>query len=249
MCESIIDVHRSGATPNSRQPLADGIGLVRFVQVPIQRVDFPIEIGDMLAHPCEHRLRHLRNTGIGDDGGQERLDVRLPLRRDDAEFRGMPPERIDRLRPLADQHLPMPQDDRRRLLIHRLHRHRAHRRTRGRLADRFGIVAVVLAPFDERLHVLGWDQRHPMAHAGEHPAPVVRAGAGFEGHLRRRQLAEKPFDLRPPQLAAQRRSIPLIDAMERENMLGRVDRNALDFHRAAFPRGWWHDLILAHPMP
>jgi hypothetical protein len=77
-----------------------------------------------------------------------------------------------------------------------------------------------------------------MAHAGEHAAPMVRAGAGFQNNFRCRLLAEKSFDLRAPQLAAQNRPLPFINAMKREDMFGRVDRNALDFHRAALPRGW-----------
>jgi hypothetical protein len=37
--------------------------------------------------------------------------------------------------------------------------------------------------------------------------------------------------------------------MDRKNMFGRVDRNALKFHWAALSLGWLFDPIVAHSMP
>jgi hypothetical protein len=75
---------------------------------------------------------------------------------------------------------------------------------------------------------------------------MVRAGAGFENHLRRRQFDKKRLDLSTPDLTTQHRPLLLIDPVDRKNMLRRIDRNALKFHRAALSLGWSFDPILAH---
>ena len=84
-----------------------------------------------------------------------------------------------------------------------------------------------------------------MAHRTEPAAPVMRAGTGFQRHFGRLQLGEERLDLRPPEITTQHRPFHLIDPVDREDMLGRVDRNPLVCHRAALSLGWfttlsWH---------
>ena len=70
---------------------------------------------------------------------------------------------VDRLGALAHQHLAVFEDDAVGLLVDGLDHNRAHGGTRGGLADRLGIVAVILGPLDEGLDVLRRDQTHIMA--------------------------------------------------------------------------------------
>src|SRR5277367_1200687 len=88
-----------------------------------------------------------------------------------------------------------------------------------------------------------------MAHAAQHPSPMMRTGASFENHLRWRQFGEERFDLSAPDLATQHRALLLIDPVDRKNMFGRVDRNTFKFHWAALSLGSLFDPILAHSMP
>ena len=116
------------------------------------------------------------------------------------------------------------------------------------VADGLGLgVGIVEGLLDEarRLRELGHLEAHHRRlrfltrypQPGEQAPPMMRARASFKSNLRRRQLGEKPFELRSPQFAAQDRPLPFIDTIKREDMLGRVDRDALEFHRTALPSG------------
>ncbi len=71
----------------------------------------------------------------------------------------------------------------------------------GRDAASLIASASLLIPFDKRLHVLRRDQPHPVAHALQSAAPMVRPHASLKNHLGRRQFAEERFDLSAPDLA------------------------------------------------
>ena len=138
---------------------------------------------------------------------------------------------VDRLRPLPDQHLTVLYHNRRSLLVDRLHRHGPHVRPRGRLTDRFRVVAIVLAALDEGLHVLRRDQLDPVTHGAKCLTPMMAPRIGFQSNLRRWQPGEKGLNLSTSQLPPQNDTIMHIHAVYRENMLRRVNRYAFKFHR------------------
>ena len=132
---------------------------------------------------------------------------------------------IDQLRPLTDQQFARREQHRARLLPDRLHRHAADRGLRCRHADRFGIIAIVLAPPDERFDVLWWDQPHPVAERLQRTSPVMRAAASFQNHLQWRQPLEKPEKILPPQVPPQYHVPGCIHPVQSEHRFGRIDGN------------------------
>src|SRR4051812_37491950 len=69
-----------------------------------------------------------------------------------------------------------------------------------------------------------------MSERHEPACPMMRAATGLQHNLGRLELAEEGFDLAPSELAAQHRAVLLVDTVQREHVLGRVDRNALKLH-------------------
>ncbi len=69
-----------------------------------------------------------------------------------------------------------------------------------------------------------------MAELAQQARPMMRATTSFQNHLRGVLLGEKGLHLEALQLASQHGTFLLIDPMKRENVLGRVDRDALKFH-------------------
>src|SRR4051812_23209453 len=72
-----------------------------------------------------------------------------------------------------------------------------------------------------------------MSERHEPACPMMRAATGLQHNLGRLELAEEGFDLAPSELAAQHRAVLLVDTVQREHVLGRVDRNALKLHEDA----------------
>src|SRR5208337_6585 len=126
--------------------------------------------------------------------------------------------------------------------------HEAHAGTAGGLADHLGVVAVVLGALDEGLDVLRWDQVHGVAKGGQHSSPVMRTGARFQGDLGRGQLLEEGDHLRAAKIGSQHRMARLVDAMQREHSLGRVDANATNLGHGRL-RSWWLTTQFWHSMP
>ena len=179
----------------------------------VQGFDLRVEIRDMLPHLGEHALSHRRDGGITFQSRKQRRDIATAFGHDDAKFRRMSTQAVDGLRPLPNQHLPVLHDDRRRLRVHRLHRHCAHARAGCSLADRLRVIAIILAALDERLHILRRDQLYPMAQGAQHPAPVMGAGTSFQSNLDRGQFGKEGFNLPAPELASKGDAVLVIDAM------------------------------------
>jgi hypothetical protein len=76
--------------------------------------------------------------------------------------------------PLSSSRLPSSHGS---LLVSPLDRHKAHRRTLNRLADRFRIGGIVLIALDVRLHILRRHQSHLVPKRAQLPRPVVRRRA------------------------------------------------------------------------
>ena len=163
------------------------------------------------------------------------------LGRDHAELRGMATHRVDQLRMLLHQQLAHRQDHRRRLLLSRLHRNEVDARPRCRLTHRLGVGAVVLVAFDKGLHILRRDQPHPVSQCHQNAAPVMRAATCLQNHIRRGQLGEEPLKLLATQLPAQHHLSPIAHAMQREHMLGRINRYQLKLRHGRPPMLAFHD--------
>ena len=143
-----------------------------------------------------------------------------------AELGRVSAQRVDELRALAHQQLAHRQQHRLRLLVRRLDRDLAHLRPRRGFADRLGIVAIVLAALDEGFDVLRRDQPHRVAEPGQHTSPMMRATAGLQHHLHRWTAREEWHHVVAAQISSQHRPPVGIRAMQGEDGLGRVDRNA-----------------------
>ena len=109
---------------------------------------------------------------------------------------------------------------RRRLLLCRLDRHKSHRRALNRLANRFGIGRIVLVALDVRLHVLRRHQPHLMAQRAELARPVMRRCTRFQTDHTAWNAAEERQHLPAPQSLAQNRRTLCINAVNLKNMLG-----------------------------
>lgn len=189
--------------------------------------DLGIELADLCLQMGEDFGQHLqRRNGIGwpsavrvvDDGDQS-CSVGGALRYDLGELPKVAPERIDRLRPLADQQLADPEHHRGPLGLFTLHWNEAHRRAIGRFADRFSIGSVVLLALHERLDVCGRDEANLVAQLADLAAPEVCAAAGFHRHQARRQLAEERPHLIPSQLLAQGTKPRRVSAIHMKHIL------------------------------
>jgi hypothetical protein len=134
------------------------------------------------------------------------------------------------------------EDDAVGLLVDGLDHDRAHAGTRRGLADCLGIVAVILGPLDERLDVLRRDQANAMAQSAEQAPRMMGATASLQYHLCCILFAKEGFHLAAPELAPQYRAFLLIDAMKREHVLGRINRDALILKLPRF-RGVLWDLV------
>ena len=62
-----------------------------------------------------------------------------------------------------------------------------------------------------------------MTEDGQFTCPMMGTTAGFHGHLNRRELFEEADHLRTAKIDPQRRLVSLVDAVQRENRLRRVD--------------------------
>src|SRR6185312_2096081 len=99
-------------------------------------------------------------------------------------------------------------------------------RTPRRFADGFGVVTVVLAAFDIGFDVMGRDETRLVAERVEFTSPVVGTATGFQSDLGGREFFEERTHLPPAQIGPDHRLILCVYAMDGEDGLGRVDRDA-----------------------
>ena len=66
-----------------------------------------------------------------------------------------------------------------------------------------------------------------------HPAPVAGTGTCFQRHLSQRHSGKKGFYPPPPKITPENDATLVINAMQYESMLRRVDRYALKFRGTA----------------
>jgi hypothetical protein len=122
-----------------------------------------VELRDLRPEKGEHLPRRGGDGRIVPEALDQCGGMADPLGHHDAKLGRMPAQRIDQLRALLDQQLAQRQQHAVGLFLSGFDRHEAHARPRRRLADRLGILMVVLGSLDERLDILRRDQPHPVA--------------------------------------------------------------------------------------
>jgi hypothetical protein len=147
----------------ARQPLAERIIFVSLFDPGLDLRNPCVEAGDLLAEQRQGLPRLGRDRGFGFDLGEQRADVADALAADDTEFAGVTAQRIDQLGALTHQCLAQFQHQALRLYGGGLYRHEGHAGPAGGLADRFRVVAVVLAALHIGLDVLRRDQQHSVS--------------------------------------------------------------------------------------
>src|SRR5215510_13487081 len=127
---------------------------------------------------------------LGDDL-QQFGGTMATLRRYDTEFRHMPTDRVRQHRALTDQELAAAMQHQGRLLLLGFRRYKPHRRSSDRLADRGGIVSVVLAALEIGLHVARRHQPYRVAQRLKLTAPMVSGWTCLNTNQARRQCREE----------------------------------------------------------
>ena len=170
-------------------------------------------------------LGQVRHIVIGGDAPQQRLDPGQPLGGDKPELGGMAADGIAELGAPADQALARAEQHLQGGLLGALHRHQPllHARPAHRFAERRGIRSIVLAALDIGPHVLRRHQHHLVAKLPEFPSPVVAAATSLQPDHCRLQLLEEGQELPAPQLALQHLLLGLVDPVQLEYALRRID--------------------------
>lgn len=120
--------------------------------------------------------------------------------------------------------------DQHRLLLLALDRHKAHVRSPDRLADRLGIVRVVLAALAVGDHELRCHELYRVPQLGELAAPIVSAATRFDADQARRQLRKELQHLRPGQLLAHPRLAAFIHPVHMEDLLRDIQPDSCNLH-------------------
>ncbi len=136
-----------------------------------------------------------------------------------AVLRQVTAQSVHELGALMHEQVPGPEHHAASLLLGALHRHEAHRRPLGRLADRLGVGRIVLLPLHEGLHVGRRDQPDRVPEPHQLPAPVVRARAGLHSHHAPRLGCEERQQSASTELLAEQDRARRIRAMRLENRL------------------------------
>ena len=104
------------------------------------------------------------------------------------------------------------------------------RLTRGR-TDRLGVVAIILLPAHERLHVLRADDLHLMPEGLELACPIKDSRAGFDNHRTPVDLCKDLQKLITHDPALESNVAIAVDAVKLKHALGDIDAEGLDSHR------------------
>ena len=134
-----------------------------------------------------------------------------------------PRSRVDRLGALAHQKVARAEQHPLCLLLFPLHRHEAHGRPLGRLADRLRVRRVVLLTLHEGLDIDRRDQPDLVAELADLAAPVMRARARLHRHHAVRLRGHKVQHLLPAQLPAERDRAVRPRAMHLKAALRQID--------------------------
>lgn len=163
------------------------------------------------------QLRQCRDQDLEPGGGGDRQAGRVPglrrlqsalmysrpLRHDLPKLAQMAAQSIYGLVPLPDQKLAHAKHHGRALCLLTLHRNKAHRRARRRLANRFGIGHIILLELHEGFDLGRQNELHLMAQCADLAAQICAPQQARMATTQGRQLSKKLNDLILSQLFAQ----------------------------------------------
>jgi hypothetical protein len=189
-------------------------------------------------HLCRQR-RHVGHFARRNTLGETQR-MRDPTPYLNAKLRQQAADHVHQLGALLDQEVPCPMDRQRSLLLTRLDRDVAHRRTRYRLADRLGVARVGLPTLDVSLHIGRWHQTYLMTKLAELARPIVARTAGLDAHQTWSKPLKKPQHLHPAQRLAHNNFTNAVDGVDLINVLGQIEADGGNFHG-----GWLPSLVVA----
>jgi hypothetical protein len=202
------------------------------MQALVERVDLRLQGGDLACQQLQARARILWQAlilGIGEDR-QQQAETLPPRRRHEPQLGHVCPQRVDGLRALPQQQIAHPVLHQSPLLLGRLERHKAHRRTAHRLADRRRVRRIGLVALHIGLHVPRWHQPNVVAELPELARPVMRPRARFHPNQAWRQLGEGGEHLAAPQLLLQHHLALGTDAVRLKHVLGEIQTDRANLH-------------------
>lgn len=172
-------------TGNGLQPLADFARAVTGLYRAFDGANFLLQLADLpkknLGTSLGHVWQETRWRGVYQLG--ELLDLRYPLRDNQAEFRHLAAQGVDQHGALPHQQISRPMQHQDRLLVSAFNGNEAHRRTGYRLADRLGVHRIVFAALYIRLHIGCGHQTNLVPECCQLPPPVIRVNGGAKaGH-------------------------------------------------------------------
>src|SRR5712672_783372 len=130
---------------------------------------------------------------------------------------------------MIDQPLPRAVERLDVLLFEGLLRHEPHVPLLYRSADRLCVIAVVLLPAYEWLHVLRGHDLHGVTELLELPLPIECTGRGFDADEARLQFAKDLEQLLAADPTDQDRASLTVDTVELEDILCQVDTENVNF--------------------
>jgi len=153
-----------------------------------------------------------------------------PARRDYPMLAEQPAHLIDQRGAALEELLAHPVQCLNVLLRCALDRNKPHRRPAYRLADRLGIVGVILVALEVGLHELWAHQLHRMAELLYLARPVVRRTARFHPRQTGLQLCQQAEQVLARNAPVHQRLPADVDAVHPEHILCQIDTDCLNLH-------------------
>ena len=219
------------------QALGSGVLLGHSPDVEVVLGDARVQSGDLTEQVTDHRVGITRQI-LQAVAGPAAHGVGLE-RQHDAELAQAAADAVERGGALLDKALASPVHHQRGLLFEGLDWHEAHVRALDGFADRRGISGVVLAPL--AAHAVGRDelrrdQPHRVARRLKQPRPMVRARASLHAdHARRQRVNQRVQRVARHGRAHQLGFASLVEAMHRENILGKINTSGQNRHGLPLP--------------
>src|SRR5262249_26028913 len=150
------------------------------------------------------------------------------LPHDDAALHQEAADLIDHPRPLADEARAHAMQSQQVHLLRRLDRHEVHGWPLHGFRNRLGITAVVLANFEERLHVWRRDETNIVSKRGKLASDVMRSGTCFHADQAARNVGQPALKLSARAFELPNDRPALIETDKMEAILTEIDADRAD---------------------